>query len=225
MSNNSIKFLCHQCLVDGHDECLFPPSICLTHGHLSNKSCVACRSSGRPCNFLNVDDNSCIRCRRNGIPCRIQLSGESRCMFFPAPLFPPSYLVYFHSARVRPHNVLNKSLEYFSPASTINSLPPLLVPNWIHVYYPTSTSTSRRTQAAAIAHLFLEELSGDSINTVSHRVDSNPSSIRQITVPKRIISKLPSPVDVRDTIYVCDGGLDYSLPAAHPHSVSRVIFC
>jgi hypothetical protein len=133
-------------------------------------------------------------------------------------------LFIFIAQGVRPHDALKKSLLYFSPAPTINSSPPLLVPNWIHVYYPTSTSTSRRTQAAAIAHLFLEDLSADSINTVSHWVDSNPSSICQITVPKRIISKLPSPADVRDTIYVCDGGLDYSLPAAHPHSVSRVIY-
>jgi len=124
-------------------------------------------------------------------------------------------LFIFIAQGVRPHDVLKKSLLYLSPAPTINSSPPLLVPNWIHVYYPTSTS---------IAHLFLEDLSADSINTVSHWVDSNPSSICQITVPKRIISKLPSPADVRDTIYVCDGGLDYSLPAAHPHSVSRVIY-
>jgi hypothetical protein len=136
-------------------------------------------------------------------------------MFFPAPLFPPSNLVYFHSARGATARCIEEKLAILFPSANHQFFAPLLVPNWIHVYYPTSTS---------IAHLFLEDLSADSINTVSHWVDSNPSSICQITVPKRIISKLPSPADVRDTIYVCDGGLDYSLPAAHPHSVSRVIY-
>ena len=147
VSNDLIKFLCHQCLVDGQDDCLFPPSIRLTHGHLSNQSCVACRSSRRRCNFLNVDDNSCIRCRCNGIPCRIKLSGESLCTFFPAPLFPPSYLVNFHSARGATARCIEEKLailfpgayhQFFAPPSR-SQLDTCLLPN-IHIHLAPHTS-------------------------------------------------------------------------------------
>ena len=113
---------------------------------------------------------------------------------FPVSLFVPSpppprphcltLFIFITAQGVRPHDVLKKSWLYSSPAPIINSSPPLLVPNWIHVYYSrtsrTSTSTSSRTQAAAIAHLFFKDLLVDMSNIVSHRVDTISSSIREI---------------------------------------------
>ncbi len=112
------------------------------------------------------------------------------------------------------------------PVSTPPSSSSLFFPNWIHVYYPTNTSTSRRTQAAAIAYLFFDEfgLSADTSQIFPNRFDRISSSLREIIIPMGVLSRLPSLADVRDAIYVCDGGVNYSLPAAHPHSVSYAVY-
>lgn len=180
---------------------------------------MSCRSVHQQCNFTNPHDNACSRCSKHHLLCCFQLSGKQACLFRPSPT---SLLMIYHYFIAQG---IARNVNKFKKGKVVTSLPivhhppaslvPPILPNWIHVFYPTCTSTSRRTQAAAVAHMFpsITKISTfDCINLSAAIFQRICSLLRPIVLPNHFTPQLPTLEDIDKSIYVCDGGSDYSLP-------------
>jgi hypothetical protein len=98
-----------------------------------------------------------------------------------------------------------------------NSSPPSppSPPAWIRIF-KANTSTSRRTQAVAMAYTVSSITNNKPTNTAPNLRYTN---INNINIPRRFtIMAVKYNDEIANNIaIVCDGGTDYNLPPSHPN--------
>ena len=106
------------------------------------------------------------------------------------------------------------------------------LPPWIHIYR-SSKSTSRRTQAAAVAYMFPQYFGmANKINvilrnvTACNRCSKLQSTMLEVSCPPTFMEAIDSNTDLFEgkVALVCDGGIDHIIPSTPPPNKASISY-
>ena len=108
-----------------------------------------------------------------------------------------------------------------------NTIPP----QWIRIFR-ANTSTSRRTQAAAIAYMFPHHIDKMNIRVYMRSVTAvNRSSkiqmvLETISLPPHVanLADIHTNSVLNKAVLVCDGGIDHNVPSFPPPNKASFLF-